>query len=497
MNIRAPDAMPLTPKTLAAAKPALRRPAYDRDKVEVGIVHIGPGAFHRAHQACYVDDLLTHDPRWAIAAVSLQSAGVRNAVAPQDGLYTLAILAERPQFRIIGALKEILVAPESPQAVLSRLSDPSVQVVTLTVTEKGYCLDATGALNAAHPGIRHDRSNPSAPRTAIGFLTEALRRRRAADTAPFTVVSCDNLADNGRRLRDAVVHFARDLDRDLAAWIEGEVAFPRTMVDSITPATDEALRERVVQATGFLDAWPVQREAFTQWVIEDTPGPGPGWERVGVTVTANVSGYERAKLRLLNGAHSSLAYLGSLRGYETVAEAMKDEALAGFVRTLMREDIAPAVRPPRELDLDRYIEDILARFRNSAVRHLLSQIAWDGSQKLPVRLFPTIADNLITGRPIARLCQPIAAWMHFVRSRVAAGQSLVDPLAADLAKAAAAWRGDTNDIGHFLNLTAVFPASLAKNARFRHDLAVAYAEWTQRLRLKPDVTPRRPRAGGG
>jgi fructuronate reductase len=475
VNIHAQATPALRPQTLADAKPALQRPRYDRKQTQIGIVHFGPGAFHRAHQAFYVDELLGIDPRWAISAVSLQSSSVRDALKPQDALYTLAILDEKPIYRAIGAIKEILVAPEAPEKVFARLIAPATQVATITVTEKGYCLDASGALNVTHPAIRHDWSNPTEPQSLIGYLTEALRRRRANGTKPFAVISCDNLTDNGTRLRDAVVHYAQDIDRDLAAWIEGEVAFPRTMVDSITPATDDALRDRVYAATGLADAWPVQREAFTQWVIEDMPNLGPAWERVGVTLTANVAAHERAKLRLLNGAHSSLAYLGLLKGYETVAEAMRDKALAAFLRALMLEDIAPTVRPPKDLDLHAYVEGILARFRNPAVRHLLSQIAWDGSQKLPFRLMGAIADNLISGGRVDRLCLAVAAWMHFTRHQVAAGRPLVDPLSTAIARCAGVRADAATEVAQYLKLTEVFPAALTGNGEFRTRLTDAYA----------------------
>lgn len=465
----------LTPGNLKHAKPALRLPRYERAKVGIGIAHIGPGAFHRVHQAFYVDEILARDPRWGISAISLQTAGVRDALSPQGGLYTLALLDEKPTFRLLGAIQEVLVAPESPAKVLARLAGPRTQVVTVTVTEKGYCLDGAGNLNATHPAIRHDWANRTAPQSLIGYLAEALRRRRANGSAPFAVISCDNLCDNGTRLKNAVVHFARDVDRDLAQWIEGEVAFPCTMVDSITPATDEALRARVAEATGLIDAWPVQRETFTQWVIEDMPGLGPDWETAGVTLTHDVTGYERAKLRLLNGAHSSLAYLGLLKGYETVAEAMCDPALASFIRTLMIEDVAPIVRAPKDLDIAAYIEDILRRFRNAAVRHQLAQIAWDGSQKLPVRLLPTITENLITGRPIARLCLPVAAWMRFVRRQIQAGRPLVDPLATAIAQCASANSDAAGEVARLLSLSEVFQPALTGNAEFRARLIEAYA----------------------
>jgi fructuronate reductase len=476
VNVHTQTPLPLDASSLVRAKSGIRRPAYDRDAVDIGIVHIGPGAFHRAHQACFVDDLLQHDPRWGISGVSLRTAGVRDALAPQDNLYTLAILDEQTEFRVIGSLKEMLVAPESPERVLRRLCSPQTQVVTITVTEKGYCLDGRGELDIGHPDIVHDRAHHHAPLSLVGYLTEALRRRRADGTKPFTVISCDNLADNGLRLRNAVLQFAGDVDRDLSGWIEAEVTFPRTMVDSITPATDDALRSRVTEATGLLDRWPVQREAFAQWVIEALPGAGPDWESVGAIVTSNVSAYERAKLRLLNGAHSSLAYLGLLRNYETVAEAMQDRTLADFVSTLMLQDIAPTLRPPQGFDIPAYVEAILKRFRNPAIRHNLAQIACDGSQKLPIRLLGSITESIINGRSIERLCLPVAAWMLFVRRQSARGLRLVDPLADVLAKAAHAGHSDPADaVDEFLKIRTMFPEALAANGRFRERVTASYA----------------------
>lgn len=454
----------------------VRTPVYDRSRVQTGVVHFGPGAFHRVHQACYLDDALAHDPRWGICEVALQSAGVRDALAPQDGLYTIAVLDEQPSFRVIGSITGLLVAVESPAVVLRRLVDPATKLVTATITEKGYCLNADGGLDLAHADIRHDLQQPQQPRTFVGFLAEALRLRRAAATAPPNVVSCDNLVDNGKRLRRAVVEFTRQQDAGLADWIEAQVPFPCSMVDSITPATDDALRARVAQRLEVTDRWPVQREFFRQWVIEDVMrGPAPDWAALGVSVTSDIGGFERAKLRLLNGAHSSLAYLGSLSGYETVAQAMNDPALAGFVRTLMEQDIRPTLNAPRGLDLQQYIDTILQRFRNPAIRHLLAQIAWDGSQKLPFRLFGTINDNLAAGRRIERLCMPIAAWLHFIRRKASNGERAADPLAEKLHNIGAACDGDaTHDVRLFLSLDTVFPAALAANPAFLTALESAY-----------------------
>jgi fructuronate reductase len=377
-----------------------------------------------------------------------------------------------------------LVAPESPAAITQRLADPAVMLITATVTEKGYCLSSSGGLDFAHAEIVHDLAHPSAPRSLIGHLYAGLARRHALGHGPPNIVSCDNLTDNGPRLRRGLVEFAGKHDADVARWIENEIAFPRTMVDSIAPATDAALRDRIAEQLGTLDRWPVQREAFTQWVIEDCMrGPQPDWAALGVTITSDVAGFERAKLRLLNGAHSSLAYLGSLAGYETVAQAMRDPQLAAFVRSLMVEDIAPSVVAPRGFDVADYIESVLRRFRNPALRHLLSQIAWDGSQKLPFRIFGTLQDAIQARRPLARLCMPIAAWFHFIRRKALLGERAVDPQAEQLFAIGTACSGEAaHDVRAFLALPRVFPAMLATNAEFVTALTSAYAQLLQHVR---------------
>ncbi len=464
----------LSTSTLASLPQEIERPAYERDATRIGIVHLGVGAFHRAHQAVYIDDVLALDPDWAISGVSLNSRDVRDALAPQDGLYTLAMLGETPRLRVIGALREVLAARDEQERVLARLADPDVRLVTLTITEKGYCL-AGSELDFAHPDIAHDLAHPDAPVSAIGYLVEGLRRRKALRLPPYTVLSCDNLPDNGGKLRRAVVSFAQRLDADLACWIAENGAFPRTMVDSITPATDDALRTRVSEALHCTDAWPVQREAYTQWVVEDSFCNGrPPLERVGVTMSGEIAGYDRAKLRLLNAPHSALAYLGSLMGIETVAQAMATPVLAGFVERLMREAIAPNVVAPLGFDAQHYAGAILERFRNPAIQHRLLQIAWDGSQKIPVRLLGTIADALAAGRSIERLCLPVAGWLRFVRRQANAGVALVDPLADALADIGRATTGDASDVDAFLRLDVVF-APLSGDARFVAALRGAYA----------------------
>jgi fructuronate reductase len=464
---------------LSSRSPAAAKAVARRQGAVAGAVHFGPGAFHRVHQAWYFDRLMERDRRWAITGVSLKSPSMHDALAPQDGLYVLAELDQEKSFEVIGAITSLVVAERERERVLQLMASPDVGWISATVTEKGYCLDGGGELDAGHTDIAHDLRNPRAPESFVGYLAEGLRRRRAASHRPPAIVSCDNLADNGRLLKRAVVQFAREIDPDLAQWIEGEAAFPRTMVDSITPATDDALRGLVRAQLDVDDAWPVQRERFVQWVIEDClPPNAPDLASVGAEITSDVGGYERAKLRLLNGAHSSLAYLGLLRGHETVAQAMADRDLATFIEALMREDIAPTVRAPRSLDVGEYISAVLGRFRNPAIRHLLSQIAWDGSKKLPFRLLETVSDARAAGSPVDRLCLPIAGWFEFIRRQALRGTPIVDPLEAQLSKIGRDPDGtSSSSIERFLRLEKVFRPSLVADAVFVEALKRAHAKF--------------------
>lgn len=402
----------------------------------VGIVHFGPGAFHRAHQASYIDTLLEHDPRWGIAAVALRSAGTVGALADQQGLYTVAIRDAEPGYRVLGA-HGAWYGPGDDAEVLAKLADPAVRLVTTTVTEKGYCLHADGTLDLAHPDIAHDLTGVAAPLSVVGWIVQGLAERRAAGLAPFTVMPCDNLADNGRKLRAALIAFAERRDPALAGWLADALHVPSTMVDSITPATDTALIVDVADALGVEDAIPVQRESFVQWVIEDVGlAGGPDLASAGAIVTGDVAGYERAKLRILNGAHSTLAYAGLLRGLSSVAEAMRDPVLATFIDSMIRTDIAPMLPAVPGLDLDAYREAVLARFRNPGIVHRLEQIAQDGTQKLPYRLADTLDANRRAGRMPHHVVAALGCWVAFVLRRARAGSAIVDPAGQRLAEAA-------------------------------------------------------------
>ncbi len=359
------------------------------------------------------------------------------------------------------------MAPEDPDAVIERIAAPEIAIISLTVTEKGYCHDpASGRLDWAHPDIVHDLATPERPRSAIGVLVAGLARRRARQTAPPTVMSCDNLPANGRTLRGLAIAFAARRDEALARWIEQAVAFPCSMVDRIVPATTAADIARIGATLGVHDAAPVVCEPFRQWVIEDRfAGPRPAWQLAGAELVADVAPYEEMKLRLLNGSHSAAAYLGCLAGLEHVFEVMAAPDFVVFLRRMMAE-IAPTLDVPN--DLDAYQATLLARFANPALAHRTSQIAMDGSQKLPQRLLGPIRDRLRTGGRIDHLCLAVAAWIRYASGRDEQGRTIevADPLARRFAGIAAG-AGDPAALARgFFAVSEVFGADLPADPRF-------------------------------
>lgn len=459
----------LNASTLATLPREVKLPQYDVASTTSGIVHIGPGAFHRAHQAVYTDLAMAHGGNWRIDAVSMRSKTLKDKLAEQDNLYSLVVLDNQPYTQIIGALNNVYVLSEDRSAIMASLTAPTTHIVTLTITEKGYCLDNQGKLDAAHPDIMHDKDFPDEPVSAIGLLVAALSARKAANTGDITIVSCDNVSDNGSKLGAAVVAFANLLDAELAQWIKSNIAFPNTMVDSITPATDEALVEQTAAALGVTDRWPIQREAFTQWVVEDKfSGPRPAWEKVGVTFTDDVNMFEKAKLRVLNGTHSTLAYVGSLLNIDTVYEAISKPEIEAFVRRLLETEILPTIEVGNKMNLPAYADAILTRYHNKHIRHLLSQIAWDGSQKLPFRILNTLRDRIKAKASFERLCVPVAAWLLFIARRQQAGENITDPMGEHLLSLAEKHQGDTTAFTDaVLNERDVF-AELSDNPAFRN-----------------------------
>ncbi|MEO0381937.1 MAG: mannitol dehydrogenase family protein [Pseudomonadota bacterium] len=459
----------LSVATLNQASSSVQTPAYDRNGVTVGIVHLGIGAFHRAHLAAYVDDGLADDPSWGICGVSLRSATTKTALAPQDGLYTLGVQSsDGLSPRILAAVSELLVAPDEPKTLDQRLADPNVRIVSLTVTEKGYCHDpATGRLNADHPDIQHDLTGDGYPKSAIGWLVRGVLARKAAGVPPFTILSCDNLPSNGATLKQVLADFVALKAPTDATWFEAEVACPSSMVDRIVPATSDEDRTAINQALGLDDAWPVMSEPFSQFVVEDHfPLGRPNWEKRGVTMASDVEPFERMKLRMLNGSHSTLAYLGYLAGDETVADTMADPAFKSLIGAMMSEEIMPTLAMPDGVDLLAYRDALLERFSNTALKHRTWQIAMDGSQKLPQRLLGAISDRLADGKPFDRLALGVAAWMRYALGEDEQGAPIDvrDPM-ADAFKQIDAGTADST-VRQFLALEPVFGTALPTNATF-------------------------------
>ncbi len=424
---------------------SVRQPQFDRSALRSGIVHLGPGAFMRAHLAAMTDDAIEAGagPGWGICGVSLRNPATRDALQPQQGLYTLALRdADGQVLRIVGSLRESLVAPEDPAAVLQRIAAPEARILSLTITEKGYCRNARGTgLQLDQADIAHDLIHAAAPRSAIGFIVRGLALRRARGLGPITCLSLDNLPGNGDTLRTLVLEFAERVDSTLATWIARDCTFPNSMVDRIVPRTTPADVEGISAALGQHDAWPVLAEPFLDWAVEDRFAAGrPDWRAGGARFVADAAPWERLKLRMVNGAHSAVAYMGVLGGWPTVDVALAQPAMRAHLLALMRDEIEPTLRagPGGDglagLDLAAYRERLLQRFANPALAHRCAQIAMDGSQKLPQRLLATVADRLRAGQPITRLALGLAAWLLHLRGQDEQGLAfaLDDPLAPEL-----------------------------------------------------------------
>jgi mannitol 2-dehydrogenase len=412
---------PLTTSSLPSLAGTVSVPAYDRSRLRAGIVHLGVGAFHRSHQAMYLDRLLERGEaeEWAICGVGVLASDRRMAevMAAQDGLYTLVVKHADGSLeaRVVGSVVEYLLAPDDPDAVVEKMAAETTRIVSLTVTEGGYNTDpVTGEFDAGDPGVVHDLQPGAAPATSFGLVVEALVRRRERGLPPFTVVSCDNIQHNGDVARHSFAAFAALRDRDLGAWVEREVPFPNSMVDRITPATTDDDRAEVARRFGVEDAWPVVCEPFTQWVVEDRFGLGrPPLEDAGVQVVEDVDPYERMKLRLLNAGHQGLAYLGRLAGYRLVHDAAQDPLFRRFLLGYMEEEATPTLRPVPGIDLDEYRRSLVDRFSNPHIRDTLARLAFDGSERLPKWLLPVVRDNLAAGGEVRRSAAIVAGWARY------------------------------------------------------------------------------------
>ena len=411
------------------------RPGFDPRSLEIGIVHFGIGAFHRAHQALYTQEAITRHPGpWGICGVIPRSPDVRPSLLPQDNLYTVAErTADGVKARIIGTVREVLFAPDEVDAVTARVAAPATRIVTLTITEKGYCLDpASGRLNEKHPEIVHDLTETGTPLSAIGLLARGLAARRQRHGGPLTILSCDNIMENGHAIEKALTRFLELSNRDLARWVAGNVTFPCSMVDRIVPAPTEASQRQIEQQIGLRDDASISCESFRQWVIEDRfAAERPAWETAGATLVSDVVPYETMKLRLLNGSHSTLAYLGYLAGHQTIAQAIGEPSLRAFVARMMEHEVSPTLATPAGVDLAAYRALLLQRFADPGLAHRTWQIAMDGSQKLPPRLLAPISERMAKNQPFECLALAVAGWMRYVTGVDEAGNPIdvVDPQA--------------------------------------------------------------------
>ena len=410
-------------------------PAYDRNALVPRIVHLGFGAFHRAHQAVYTDILAAeHNSDWGYCEVNLIGGEQQIAdLNAQDQLYRVAEMsAEAWTSRVVGVVKRALHAQvDGLETVLAAMCEPQVAIVSLTITEKGYCHSpATGQLMLDHPFIVADLQNPRQPKSAPGVIVEALARRRAAGVQAFTVMSCDNMPENGHVMRNVITAYARALDADLADWIEANVTFPSTMVDRIVPAVTAETLDKIEQLTGVRDPAGVACEPFRQWVVEDNFVAGrPAWEKAGAELVADVLPFEEMKLRMLNGSHSFLAYLGYLAGYQHINECMEDENYRRAAHALMLQEQAPTLSV-KGVDLAHYADMLIARYSNPALRHRTWQIAMDGSQKLPQRMLDSVRWHLVHHSDFRLLALGVAGWMRYVGGVDEQGQPIEvrDPL---------------------------------------------------------------------
>ncbi|MEO5738921.1 MAG: mannitol dehydrogenase family protein [Variovorax sp.] len=414
-------------------------PGYDRSRLARGIVHVGLGAFHRAHQALYTEAVVAQgDLRWGIVGVSLRDPGVAETLAAQDHLYSVTERhGDEAKTRIVGVLRDALYAPRQLAQVIRAIADPATAIVTSTVTEKGYSQHPASAdLDVADAAVRHDVAHPDAPKTTLGVLAAGIRSRPVG--APLTVVCCDNMAGNGNTLRKVLVQYAALFDETLARRIESQVAFPNSMVDRIVPAATPASLAWAAGRLGLRDEAAIVCEPFTQWVIEDRfAGPRPAWEDAGALLTADVRPYQAMKLRLLNGTHSAIAYAGQLCGLESVSDAMADPLVGPFARRLMLEDLRATVAAPAGYDVSAYCHELLRRFENPALAHRTQQIAMDGTQKVPVRWLPALRESLAAAVERPLLERALAGWLHYLargRSDSGAPLTISDPGAEALAE---------------------------------------------------------------
>lgn len=479
-------AQPLNAETLTYWRGRLPAPTYDRDRVTSGVVHVGVGGFHRAHQAAYLDRLMNEGLAldWGICGVGVMPADrkMRDALAAQDGLYTLVLKHSDGTWepRIIGSITRYLFAPDDPEAVIETMAAPPARIVSLTVTEGGYNIsDVTGEFDAGNPAVARDLQPGAVPATTFGLVIEALRRRRQRGLAPFTVVSCDNLPGNGDLAKGAFTAFARLRDPGLGDWVERETRFPNSMVDRITPATTGADRAELTARFGIADRWPVVCEPFTQWVLQDAFTSGrPPYEQAGVQVVDDVEPYELMKLRLLNGGHQALCYLAYLSGYRLVHEAAQDPLFRAFLLGYMDCEATPTLPPVPGEDLGAYTRTLIERFANPQIRDTIARLCENASDRIPKFLLPVIRAQLAAGGEITRSAAVVASWARYAEGIDERGEPIevVDRLRDTLTGLA---RRQRQDPDAFIANRAVF-GNLAGDTRFVTAYRAALASLHQR-----------------
>ena len=473
----------LSEKTLPELSRGIVRPNYDRSKVQHGIVHIGVGGFHRAHQAVYLDDFLGQigGMEWGLCGVGLlpQDQGMNAALGAQDCLFTVVERsAAGDEARIIGSMTNFLWSGDSGEAVLAKLAHPTTRIVSLTITEGGYCINqATGKFDPQARGIQEDLKNPTKPQGVFGYLVEALDRRRKAGIPPFTILSCDNLQGNGHVAKHTVTSFAALRDAGLAEWISKSVAFPNSMVDRITPVTTDEDRAMVKDRFGIDDKWPVVTEPFRQWIVEDTFCHGrPALEKVGVQFTSDVQPYELMKIRLLNASHSAMGYLGYLAGYRYIYEIMADAQFREYILRFMDQEVTPLLKPVPGINLDGYKKTLVVRFANPTIKDQAARICMDGSNKMPKFLLPSVVEQIQRGGPTKYLTLAVASWFRYLRGVDEQGQAIrIDDPRAEMLKRRAL--EGQNDPLPLLRERELF-GDLADAASFVSDLRVALESLT-------------------
>lgn len=481
----------LNQKNLADLPEAIARPSYDRSKLTAGIIHIGVGGFHRSHEAFYTDELLekTGTTDWGICGVGLRPADgkIAKVLERQDYLYTLIVKHPdgRIENRVIGSIIDFILACDDPSAATDRMAAETTKIVSLTITEGGYNFNpATGEFDFENPDVKHDLANPESPKMIFGYLTEALRKRRAAGLPPFTIQSCDNIQHNGDMTRKMLLAFAEKQDPPLAKWIEETATFPNAMVDRITPVTTPADIQMLENDYGIKDEWPVTCEPFCQWVIEDDFCNGrPKWEETGAQFVPDVTPYETMKIRLLNAGHSVLGLLGSIHGHETIDTCVSDPLFATYLRRFMDAEATPVLDPVEGIDIEEYKNSLLARFANPNIKDALSRICLESSSKLPKFLISTIHENLAQKGSTEFAALVIAAWCYYSdkgNDRNGKKLEITDEMKAELHTAAA---GTSHDKLSFLKLKSIF-GDLATQEGFTEE----YVRMVGSLYEDPDIS---------